>query len=128
MGIYVICSFAVKVIGRSRVWDVEYGIHRPVESYMGSYLTQGLINRFIGRGVDMLYYVSYLTLQTATHTLLKPPPKLSFPAKVVMTLAFLYQVNNGFSPLLVSVFSTYAHRRRKSLWEYTPVHLPVMAR
>lgn len=34
--------------------------------------------------------------------------------KVNMTLAFLYQLSSGFSPLLVCVSSRYAHRRMKS--------------
>lgn len=47
---------------------------------------------------------------------------------VISILAFLYQVNNGFSPLLVSVSSMYAHRRTKSSWLMTWVNFPVTAR
>ena len=47
---------------------------------------------------------------------------------VVKTLAFLYQVRRGFSPLLVAVSSTKAQRLRKSSWESTRVSLPVEAR
>lgn len=47
---------------------------------------------------------------------------------VVRTLAFLYQVNRGFSPLLVSVSSMYAQRSMNSSWLRTLVSFPVMAR
>lgn len=47
---------------------------------------------------------------------------------VVSTLAFLYQVNRGFSPLLVSVSSMYAQRSMNSSWLRTLVSFPVMAR
>lgn len=47
---------------------------------------------------------------------------------VIMTEAFLYQLSNGFSPLLVSVSSTYAQRFRKSRCEWTRVSFPVTAR
>jgi hypothetical protein len=47
---------------------------------------------------------------------------------VLRTLAFLYHVNNGFSPFRVSVSSTYAQRSMKSSWLVTDVSLPVMAR
>ena len=47
---------------------------------------------------------------------------------VISMLAFLYQVSRGFSPLLVSVSSMYAHRWTKSSWLMTWVSLPVMAR
>lgn len=46
---------------------------------------------------------------------------------VVMTLAFLYQVNSGFSPLFVSVPSTSAHLCKNSSCERTRVSLPVSA-
>ena len=46
---------------------------------------------------------------------------------VNMTLAFLYQLRSGFSPLLVSVSSMYAHRRMKSSCDRTLVSFPVMA-
>lgn len=47
---------------------------------------------------------------------------------VINMLAFLYQVNSGFSPLLVSVSSMYAQRRTKSSWLMTWVNFPVVAR
>lgn len=50
------------------------------------------------------------------------------PHTVLRTLAFLYHVNNGFSPFRVSVSSTYAQRSMKSSWLVTDVNLPVMAR
>lgn len=46
---------------------------------------------------------------------------------VVRTLAFLYQVNRGFSPFFVSVSSKYAHLLKNSSCESTLVSLPVMA-
>jgi len=46
---------------------------------------------------------------------------------VVITLAFLYHVNNGFSPLFVSVSSTSAHLCKNSSCDSTLVNLPVRA-
>ena len=47
---------------------------------------------------------------------------------VISMLAFLYQLSNGFSPLLVSVSSMYAHRWTKSSWLMTWDSFPVLAR
>lgn len=47
---------------------------------------------------------------------------------VVRTLAFLYHDKRGFSPLLVSVSSTYAHFFKNSSCDKTLVSLPVIAR
>jgi hypothetical protein len=47
---------------------------------------------------------------------------------VINMLAFLYQLNNGFSPFRVSVSSMYAQRLTKSSWLVTWVSLPVTAR
>lgn len=47
---------------------------------------------------------------------------------VVITLAFLYQLSSGFSPLRTWVFSTNAHLFKKSSCVMTRVSLPVMAR
>lgn len=52
-----------------------------------------------------------------------------FPSyTVIITLAFLYQLNKGFSPFLVCVSSTYAHLLKKSSCFITRVSFPVMAR
>lgn len=47
---------------------------------------------------------------------------------VTKTLAFLYQFNNGLSPLFVIVSSTYAQRLKKSSCDMTLVSFPVIAR
>ena len=57
-----------------------------------------------------------------------PQTDIDLDHTVTMTLAFLYQFNNGLSRFLVIVSSTYAQRLKKSSCVMTLVNLPVIAR
>lgn len=75
--------------------------------------------KWMPKGPSQIIYCKYnVLIQQSNHIIYT----------VISMLAFLYQLSNGFSPLLVSVSSMYAHRWTKSSWLMTWDNFPVLAR